>query len=392
MATTYAPPAQQNMQSSTLLDKLGMLTVLAICFVAPWGTFRQFAPLLTFATVPILVLAALVAFRLMAKGNRLEPFDALILPILFIVAASSLWSDFIPAWDEHAFWYFASAATYLGVRLFLRNAGDLRSIATVSALGGFIAIAMIEPGQPSLEFGGGILRPGVPGHNSNFTAYSLAGAIFLLLTVARHLAKNRIERVAAFAACAVLFYGILYLDTRGALISVGLMALWYIVSSWGLGKVAHLAVWPAFAFTMLFSLGLLEWVGPAVEALVPSDRQSGDLSGRIPTWQTARALIGEDPLLGVGPGGFEILSPYGIGAHNLFLTLALDLGLIGLALFMLLLTRGLWRGLIADGTEADKSFVTLFACYFLPIAATGHFEVAPFTWVVLATTFSALRD
>lgn len=374
------------------LTRIGMFCIMALCLVAPWGTYTQFATLVTLATVPIFLLAAVLVLSIVSERNGLKPFDFITMPILLIVAASSMWSDFVVAWDERAFWYAACVVTYFGVRVFVRTPEHYRSIAIAGGIGGLIAVVMIEPGQPSIEFGGAVLRSAVPDHNPNFTAYSLAGAIFNLLAFARYCARNDVERWSAFTVCAIMFYGIIVLDTRGAQLAVGLMALWYFISSFGFGRYAHLVVWPAFAGALLFSLGLLEWIGPAIEGIVPSERRTGDLSGRVPTWELARGLISDEPFLGVGLGGFEIISPYGIGAHNLFLTLALDLGLIGLALFMLFLTRGLWSGLRMRGPVNDKIFVAMFTCYFLPIAVTGHFEVAPFAWVVLGFAFSALRD
>jgi O-antigen ligase len=68
-------------------------------------------------------------------------------------------------------------------------------------------------------------------------------------------------------------------------------------------------------------------------------------------WQAALKSITVSPLMGHGPGNgsFEIIrhsllhsADYNMSAHNMFLAVGADLGLIGLALFCLLLASAIW--------------------------------------------------
>jgi O-antigen ligase len=79
-----------------------------------------------------------------------------------------------------------------------------------------------------------------------------------------------------------------------------------------------------------------------------SDRYdaSGVWGARWPVWQGALELILQHPVIGVGPGVFEVaegLSHGGTGrwsaAHNAFLQIGAELGIPGLALFVFLLYR-----------------------------------------------------
>lgn len=66
----------------------------------------------------------------------------------------------------------------------------------------------------------------------------------------------------------------------------------------------------------------------------------GSNTERLRLWQEALVHIGERPLLGVGLGNYPLLVKPGAGyrepiyAHNLFLDIALELGIVGLSLFL----------------------------------------------------------
>ena len=86
-----------------------------------------------------------------------------------------------------------------------------------------------------------------------------------------------------------------------------------------------------------------------------------NMSGRTGIWRATLQLIGEEPWLGVGPGGYggalraRDLGQYVIGAgsaHNLVLQIAAETGLAGAALWIALLwtlIRDCWRAAI-NGT------------------------------------------
>src|SRR5690606_26909451 len=90
------------------------------------------------------------------------------------------------------------------------------------------------------------------------------------------------------------------------------------------------------------------WLAPSFEeslptgierfAEIPEQLQSGDLTGRGRIWLAGVALFRDNPIVGVGSGGFaEAVRPY-LGeartAHNAFLNVAAQTGVIGLALFV----------------------------------------------------------
>jgi len=132
--------------------------------------------------------------------------------------------------------------------------------------------------------------------------------------------------------------------SRGALLA----ALWGASLLALLDWVASRRWWLPALLVMAIGLGLL--AGPFVaRALPPPDpEQTLTLAGRLPIWGAAVRMIGRAPLTGVGLGNFQLVMardepgilprpPQGAEhAHNLLLQVAADLGLIGLAAFLVL--------------------------------------------------------
>lgn len=167
------------------------------------------------------------------------------------------------------------------------------------------------------------------------------------------------------------------------------MIAWLTCTSFIGTRAAPIIFWFALVVSLLFTFGLMEPLLTSFEGLF--QRNSGDLSGRLPTWHYARQLIEGHLFTGVGAGGFQFLNPMEIGAHNVFLVMLLDTGLIGFLMFLAFLVAGLWPAL-RPGAERYQRFVLgLFAAYFFPIAVSGHIEVSPFTWVLFGVTFTLLR-
>lgn len=371
------------------LQWFGVLLIAALCIVASWGTHRQFAPYVTLATIPIFSLTALIPVALLVFGRQasLRPFDFLLLPFLFLVLASAIWARYPSAWGLQAFYYVTCVLLYFSCRLFVRTIGAVTLLTVCAAIGGIIGIVLIEPAQAGLATSDA--RAQIEGVNQNFTAYTFVGTLYLLLVYERLWASRTIVRIGVWAVCALLTYGVYELDTRGALVSIALMLAWYVVARFGGARLVTPVVGGAVFLSLIFSLGALEWLGTVIESLF--ERNTGDLSGRLPVWGYARGLISENLFQGVGAGGFQFLNPMDIGAHNLYLSLLLDLGLFGFLLFLVFVWAGLSPGLSRRSNRKQRFVIGMFACYSLPIAISGHFELSPFTWAVLAITFTLLR-
>ena len=94
-------------------------------------------------------------------------------------------------------------------------------------------------------------------------------------------------------------------------------------------------------------------------------------------------MIGEYPFLGIGPGSFVEVSMVGVGAHNFFFIILLETGFIGLFVMMGFFFS-VFSHISSDTTRANYAFLlAMFSAYWFPIATSGHWESAPFSWLTL---------
>lgn len=371
------------------LEPLALFLVVVICLCASWGTYRLFMTGITPVTLPAFLLLATLPFAAIAYGKRinLTHIDALPAILAFGVGASYLWALYPQAWLQQLFWYISCISVYYAVRIYIYSPRFIFIVIIAAAIGGIIGSLMID--EVVNEWGNVSDRLSVPGLNRNFTSYVFAATIFLLIIFSRYLARTRLQKVVPWVVCAILAYFIVRLGTRGALISVSLMVVWIVYARLFGSRIAPLAFAVSGVGCLLLSFGALETAIVAIDGLF--QRDTGDLSGRLPVWGYARHLIADHFFTGIGAGAFQFVNPAEIGAHNVFLVILLDTGILGFLLFVAFIVGSLWPALRAGANPRQQFILGLFTAFFFPIAVSGHIELSPFTWLVFALTFTVLR-
>jgi O-antigen ligase len=214
----------------------------------------------------------------------------------------------------------------------------------------------------------------------NDLAFFLVAALPFALVVAHRRSPLGVAAVAA--CCAVLVVATCATFSRGALLATAVMLLTALLLR-ALGPAAVMAVTGA----ALAALGLLWATHPDVveRSLLEKEHiAAANVDARYTTWTMAAEMTAASPILGQGPGGFAAATPaYMPGdvaaveqtvAHNMYLDVASELGLLGLAAFLALVgyaARGALRSrrIVARRTLADAVLVafagTLTAACFL---------------------------
>ena len=171
-----------------------------------------------------------------------------------------------------------------------------------------------------------------PNVMAGYLVYLLPLAAGILLFGWRRL--SRLQRI-LFAAVLIVMSAILFLTkSRGAWMALGAFFLLLVILRWRWGWLVFAAVL-AGGIVVFSSLG----IRPVLDALSSSDTISG-IDGRIEIWSRAVYMIQDFPFTGIGIGSFtrvaDTLYPFFLAApgsimhaHNLFLQLAVDLGLPG---------------------------------------------------------------
>ncbi|NJN67450.1 MAG: O-antigen ligase family protein [Chloroflexaceae bacterium] len=196
------------------------------------------------------------------------------------------------------------------------------------------------------------------------------------------------------SATALSMMGLLVLtQSRGALLALVAVLILMAVLRWRYGLV----LLPLVAVILL--IGWL-FVGPGrlLEALA-TEQSLGSFAGRLEIWSRSVAIIRDFPFTGVGMGGFgpmcDILAPLFLHepgtiphAHNLFLQVAVDLGIPGLLLWLaalLLIARTAWGVYCAGQAMGDGWWSGVGAGLVgsqAALATHGLFDAVTWGWCV----------
>ncbi len=362
------------------LNRVAGLEWLAVTVAAPLLLFPTLRPLWTAAALGGLVALWLLRWLIRREPWPVTPFNgALLLFALMIPVA--IWASAIPELTlPKATGLILALAVIRAIPLAARDRRSLGlALVAFCLLGGAIlAVGAVGTKWPTKvgflsSLAGFIPRliPSLPGMPEvGIQANQIAGTLVLYLPLAVALMvgaqfSHRTLHWSALAGCVTLLVvvtgALLLTQSRGGWIggAVGLLALW---TSWGLGsKNRTLRVWSialpllalAAMLAFLFSLGPYRLGEILYEAGsdAPVEEVVGEISiaGRIEIWNRALYAVQDFPFTGCGLGTFRrvvhILYPLFLispdsdiaHAHNIFLQVALDLGLPGLVAYLALL-------------------------------------------------------
>lgn len=108
----------------------------------------------------------------------------------------------------------------------------------------------------------------------------------------------------------------------------------------------------------------------------------GDLNNRIPNWQEGLESFLENPVLGVGSGTYRLVNTRGKVAHNSFLSVLAEVGLVGLVLFGGVLAIAISQGKRHSKFDA-RFWLTLLVVWSIG-ASTLSFQDRKATWLILS--------
>jgi O-antigen ligase len=318
-----------------------------LLFGGPWASGIKALALLTFVSV---ALALLTDPKLMERFARLwqQPLTLAVLAFMLWVSVSVLWAS-----NKGA--ALGATVTFLGVFGLMVVIGLLEKRYLVLAWAGLVVSAALSvpagyilpaPADSDIVTSG---RFGPAGWGPNSYACLLAIAFF-----AAYFGLLRRHRMIALLLAPVFLYGIFATGSRTglvALVATPLLALF----------VPRMAVRLGWRILPVYVLGaatlaVIMLANPSVgEAAVErfttlSQYQSEETwAGRWSIWQGALELIASHPILGVGVGNFaesalehsETVAAHSARkgevagvAHNMFIGVAAQLGLVGLISFL----------------------------------------------------------
>lgn len=316
---------------------------LVFIFLVPWeGMVRL--PLGTFARFTGTILGAFWLATVLVTGRlrKLGPFQIMV--CLFV-----LWNILSVFWSENPNRSFSHARTWAQMFLLVLILWDLYTtraniLAGLQAyiLGAYVAVSSavynyftgrvyytnyqrFSAGETNPDGFGFIMALGIP------VAWYLAGSI-------NNKGIGRFLRFVNYVYIPAALLGIALSGTRTALIASVVGMAFGLASLTRLRLITRIAI-----FVLLSSIILL--LLPHVQTLKSFQRlsttgaelTSGDLNNRTNNWSEGLESFVERPLLGVGSNMYRSINSLGKVGHNSFVSVLVELGLIGFILFIIIL-------------------------------------------------------
>lgn len=318
-------------------------------------------------------LAIFVLFARLAASDWKPPAllpRAWVMPGLFFMWSwiSGFWSNEMGSWIQGLLELTLGFIYALIIMLFIENEEHLaRSFkawvwtGVPIAIISYVLFNKIEEVQADI---GGENR--IVGFTGNANAYATLLAVAVPVTVVfMRRAKSRAERL-MYAACIFGFMvALVTTGSRGGLITMGMIVVYVFVTYPGLDRrqrVKSSVGGVVFVATGVFLAGIMN---PDRYSLIGFFGDAG--AGRLDLWNAATKSFSLQPIQGFGIGGFrtqmldvltkvpggslDITKPIanrsaaGLEVHNTYLTILLDLGVIGLVLYMVTMLsvfKNLW--------------------------------------------------
>jgi O-antigen ligase len=347
----------------------------------PWGTV---AKVLGFAVGGFWMATIVVTGRL----RKIHPFHIMV--CLFV-----LWNAVSVFWSANPNRALAHVRTWTQTLILVFILWDLYTTrAAISAglqayiLGAYVAIASavynyftgnvyytnyqrFSPGETNPDGFGFILALGIPVAWYLASSKSTSG-------------MSRLLRLINYVYIPAAFLGLALSGTRTALIAsvVGM--------AFGLASLTRLRLWARIAIFVLLTLAVIVLL-PYVQSLESFQRlgttttelTQGDLNNRTNNWSEGLDTFVEHPIIGVGTNMYRSVNSLGKVAHNSFISILVELGLVGFFLFAIILTivfTQAWK----HQSKWDRSFwLTVLAVWAIG-SFTLTWEYRKSTWLFLS--------
>lgn len=382
-APPAGPPAAQARRLT--FRTVAYVTLVLFVFSIPWQSSIEVGGVGTISKLLGFVAVGVAAVAILFDGVRHRLIDVHVVMLAFVA-----WSICTVAWSLRPADSVSSAVTTgqlvvtaLLVWEFADTPGRLRGIMRAFVAGGLVTATSVV--VQYLATGPGASRYTGSGAHPNDVAFVLCLAIPFAWYLSVRTGRSW-ERLLGRTYIAFALYAVVLTASRSALVIAALALLIIPVSYPALQWRWRLGIAAAAVAGLLVVPALLPERQVDRLATISTELEGGDLSSRLDIWDAALEIMARHPLRGTGAGvgRYAIATVYGEvqGAHNTFLSVALERGAIGLALFLLLLYGVVRRGAQVAGMERGL-IVVMSLCLAVGLLPR-HWEDEKALWLVLA--------
>jgi O-antigen ligase/polysaccharide polymerase Wzy-like membrane protein len=381
------------------VNRVGWLSLWIFTFCVPWQNMVMLPSVGTIGRAVGLA-AGLVCCISVALRGRIWINHFMILALIFFIYSSLtiLWTPFPDPVFLLIQSAFQLAAMMLLVHQFVHNSEDVSAFFLAYIFGCFvIAFATVDELFTGPEMDVTYRRFMAEGFNSNDGAYTMA----LAIPMAWHIALTARKWFHGL----ILFYvpigfsAILLSGSRGGSVAGAVALLTPLVHVRRISRCGSVLI--ALGFVLLTGMSL--W---AVHSLVPEDTlarvgsvaeergysDSSAFGGRLRIWIMGLDAFGRSPLIGTGSFPETMTALYGqrLDAHNAFVHVAVNHGVIGLVLFLLLLTH-LVKDILVAPVSDRRTWYVLMGVLLIPLMM-ANWMLTKQMWLLFALATSYAKQ
>jgi O-antigen ligase len=358
---------------------------LILIFTIPWEGAFHLPGLGTTATVMGLIVGACWLFMIVVAGQMRRP-----VLFLFAVAGFVTWVALTTFWSPDPVESLGAVYLWLQTLLFVYILWDLyrTKAALLAGLQAYVLGAYTAVGGAVLNY----VQSNA--FYTNEERYSLGntnpdGYGFILalgIPVACYLAASpetpKVFRFIDYGYLPVAFIGVALSGTRTASVGAAIGLLY------GLATLTKLRVFTRVAVVVLLAASMFV-VLPIVQPLSSFQRlgttgtevTEGDLNGRTGQWAQGLRAFMEHPVLGVGTDMYRTVNTLNKTAHNSYLSVLVEEGLIGFTIFLAIL--GIVTLQVLRLPKWDRNFWLTSLLVWAIGASTLTWEHRKTTWLFL---------
>jgi O-antigen ligase len=363
------------------MTKFAFASLWLLVFTIPWQNAIVIPEL---GTISRIVGGLVVAFTILAVvwTRRIRPFSL----IQVLMLAFLCWAVLASAWSIDPVLTEDRAMTYLQLVIMVMAMWELSAAPERqhSLINAFV-LGSVVPGIGIVwnRFGG-------VGHEGRYQAANMGinemGYTFAMaLAMGCYLAAKERKPLYfwGYALMLGLFQvGVLLTGSRGATV-VSLVAWmflpWVFTSLRNYKKGAAVVMAGGMVAAALAVVPASSW---ARLSETSTQIESGSFSQRGPIWQAGWEVFQQHPIVGIGPGAFpKAISgklPKTLSPHNVFVSIAVELGLVGLALFLGIVGCLLLGSFQLPGF--DRRLALILMMTFLMTCMAANWEHKKMTW------------
>ena len=238
---------------------------------------------------------------------------------------------------------------------------------------------------------GGEARATGPLEDPNDLAYFLVVALPLLIALPARKALLPIGAVLAAGAAATF--------SRGGALALACAAVWLVARR----GVSMRAVAATVGGLAVIGLGAVVFAGPVLDRALAEKTHiaATNVDTRELRWQAAARMLADNPVLGVGPGGFRSsyvaasrnaeIDEQSPVAHNIYLEIGAELGLPGLACFLGAVAMAFVATERVLRARADRSMLAIQASLIAALVASTFLSEQYYLpiWSLVAVAIAA---